>query len=86
MRIFNKTTVVTFISLWVVTGLVVGLLSMVMDNKSSKARYRISSENGKTYYSNTFRIYGRGIVFDDIDGRTIIVQGDLEIVKQNKDE
>jgi hypothetical protein len=86
MKLFNRTTIVTFVSLWLLVGLVIGLLSMVMNNKSSKATYRISSEKGKTYYSNSFRVYGRGIIFDDINGRTVIVQGDLEIVKQTKNE
>ena len=54
-------------------------ISAFVPNKSDKAKYIITSENGKTYYANTFRVYGRGVMFDDIYGNTIIVQGDLEI-------
>lgn len=55
-------------------------LTFAIPGKSDKAKYEITSENGKRYYTNEFRIYGKGIVFDDVYGRTVIVQGDLEIV------
>ena len=64
-------------------GLVVGLAAIsifaFVPNKKDKAKYTITSENGKTYYANTFRIYGKGVMFDDIYGNIVIVQGDLEI-------
>ena len=64
-------------------GLVVGIFAIsifaFVPNKSDKAKYTIISENGKTYYADTFRIYGKGVMFDDIYGNTVIVQGDLEI-------
>ena len=64
-------------------GLVVGITAIsvfaFVPNKSDKAKYTITSENGKTYYADTFRIYGKGVMFDDIYGNTVIVQGDLEI-------
>jgi hypothetical protein len=64
-------------------GLVVGVIAIgifaFVPRKSDKAKYTITSENGKTYYANTFRVYGRGVMFDDIYGNTVIVQGDLEI-------
>ena len=64
-------------------GLVVGVIAIsilaFVPSKSDKAKYTITSENGKTYYANTFRVYGRGVMFDDIYGNTVIVQGDLEI-------
>jgi len=44
--------------------------------------YTIISENGEKYYSNEFRMYGKGIVFTDVYGKTVIIQGDLEIVKK----
>ena len=64
--------------------IVVGIAAFI-PNKSDKAKYTITSENGKTYYANTFRIYGKGVMFDDIYGNTVIVQGDLEI-KCKKEE
>ena len=62
----------------VLAVLIVGIAAFV-PSKSDKAKYTITSENGKTYYANTFRIYGKGVIFDDIYGNTVIVQGDLEI-------
>ena len=70
-------------------GLVVGItaisITAFIPKKSDKAKYTITSENGKTYYANTFRMYGKGVMFDDIYGNTVIVQGDLEI-KFKKEE
>ena len=64
-------------------GLVVGItaisISAFIPKKSDKAKYTITSEKGKTYYANTFRLYGKGVMFDDVYGNTVIVQGDLEI-------
>ncbi len=64
---------------------IVVALTFAIPGKSDKAKYEITSENGKRYYANSFRIYGKGIMFDDVYGRTVIVQGDLEIVGK-KDE
>lgn len=68
----------------VIASIVVAV-GFAVPNKTDKAKYTITSENGKRYYTNQFRIYGKGIVFDDVYGRTVIVQGDLEIVGK-KDE
>ncbi len=64
---------------------IVVALTFAIPGKKDKAKYEITSENGKRYYTNSFRIYGKGIMFDDVYGRTVIVQGDLEIVGK-KDE
>jgi len=64
---------------------IVAALTFAIPGKKDKAKYEITSENGKRYYANSFRIYGKGIVFDDVYGRTVIVQGDLEIIAK-KDE
>ena len=70
-----------FIAMFI--GLVVGVFAITIfafvPDKSDKAKYTIISENGKTYYADTFRLYGKGVMFDDIYGNTVIVQGDLEI-------
>ena len=67
----------------ILIGLIIGVvaisISAFIPNKSDKAKYIITSENGKTYYANTFRLYGKGVMFDDVYGNTVIVQGDLEI-------
>lgn len=68
----------------VIASIVVAV-GFAVPGKKDKAKYEITSENGKRYYTNQFRIYGKGIVFDDVYGRTVIVQGDLEIVAK-KDE
>jgi hypothetical protein len=60
-------------------------LAFAIPGKTDKAKYEITSENGKRYYANSFRVYGRGIVFDDVYGRKVMVQGDLEIIAK-KDE
>jgi hypothetical protein len=73
----------------ILIGLFIGVVSIsifaFVPSKSDKAKYTITSENGKTYYANTFRMYGKGVIFDDIYDNTIIVQGDLEI-KCKKEE
>lgn len=64
---------------------IVVALGFAVPGKKDKAKYEITSENGKRYYTNEFRIYGKGVIFDDVFGRQVIVQGDLEIVAK-KDE
>lgn len=56
------------------------LFASTTSKSEKQAKYQITSENGKRYYANGFRIYGRGIIFDDVNGNKVIVQGDLEIV------
>ena len=58
------------------------IIGAVIQANADKALYTIVSENGTTYYSNEFRMYGKGIVFTDVYGKTVIIQGDLEIVKK----
>ncbi len=65
---------------------IVVALTFAIPGKKDKAKYEITSENGKRYYANSFRIYGKGIMFDDVYGRTVIVQGDLEIVAKTNGE
>jgi len=67
---------------FVVSVIFVTIVGAIVPAKSDHALYTIISENGKTYYSNEFRVYGRGIVFTDVYGKTVIIQGDLEIVKK----
>lgn len=73
MLIFSK-------RFWAVILIFTGIIaSVAFITSKEKAKYTIVSENGKTYYTNSFRIYNKGVVFDDIYGNTVIVQGDLEI-------
>ena len=64
-------------------GIIVGA---VIPSKKDDAMYTIVSENGTEYYSNEFRIYGKGITFTDVYGKTVIIQGDIEIVKNNQNK
>ena len=64
-------------------GIIVGA---VIPSKKDTATYTIVSENGTEYYSNEFRIYGKGITFTDVYGKTVIIQGDIEIVKNNQNK
>lgn len=66
----------------VIGVLLATIIGAVIPSKSDDATYTIISENGKTYYSNEFRIWGKGIVFTDVYGKVVIIQGDLEIVKK----
>ena len=74
-------TIVQAIVLSSLIGIIVGA---VIPSKKDDATYTIVSENGTEYYSNEFRIYGKGITFTDVYGKTVIIQGDIEIVKNNK--
>jgi hypothetical protein len=47
--------------------------------------YTIVSGNDRTYYTQTFRMYGKGIVFDDIYGKKIILMGNIDIQYKNND-
>ena len=79
-----KSTLAIFGALVIMS--MVAALSFAIPGKTDKAKYEITSENGKRYYANSFRIYGKGIVFDDVYGRTVIVQGDLEIIAKKDEE
>ena len=69
----------------VIASIIVAL-TFAIPGKTDKAKYEITTENGKRYYANEFRIYGRGIVFEDVYGRKVIVQGDLEITAKKDEE
>lgn len=77
-------TIIFIASLFVVTTITILLASFVSDSKSDNAKYSIVSGNNKTYYANTFRMFGRGIIFDDVYGNKIILTGNIDIeYKQN---
>ena len=77
MRNFSKIHLIslTFIGLM----LIVGLSSMLISTKSDKAKYMITTDNGKVYYTNSFRMAGRGIIFEDVYGKSLILVGNLDI-------
>jgi hypothetical protein len=67
---------------------VLGMIGVLTshNNKSHDANYQIISGNGKTYYANTFRMVGRGLMFDDIYGKKIILTGNVDIEYKKKDK
>ena len=72
----------TLVKVIIISSLLGIIIGAVIPKKSDNALYTIISENGQKYYSNEFRMYGKGIVFTDVYGKTVIIQGDLEIIKK----
>ncbi len=72
----------TFVVTFIIATTLATIIGAVIPSKSDDATYTIISENGKTYYANEFRVWGKGIVFTDVYGKVVIIQGDLEIVKK----
>ena len=76
MAVYKQLTVILI-------GLFIGLVAIsifaFVPSKSDKAKYTITSENGKTYYADTFRIYGKGVMFDS--GGLNIKGGDFSDMK-----
>ena len=61
------------------TIIVTFLLWVSKDTKRDNANYTIVSGNDRTYYADTFRMCGRGIIFDDVYGKKIILTGNIDI-------
>lgn len=74
----------TLLQVVILSSLLGIIIGAVVPSKADNATYTIVSENGTEYYSNEFRIYGKGITFTDVYGKTVIIQGDIEIVKKMK--
>lgn len=55
------------------------LMWVSTDKKRDNANYEIVSGNDRVYYAQTFRMIGRGIIFDDVYGKKIILTGDIDI-------
>ena len=63
----------------------IALLIMLglVSNQNGDKKYTIETKHG-VYHTDSFRIYGKGIVFDE-DHRQVIVMGDFDITsKLNK--
>jgi hypothetical protein len=67
---------------------VLGMIGVLTshNNKSHDANYQIVSGNGRTYYADTFRMVGRGLMFDDVYGKKIILTGNIDIEYRKKDK
>ena len=57
----------------------IAFLAFFMETKSDNAMYKITTENNKSYYSNSFRMLGKGVMFDDVYGKSIILVGNIDI-------
>ncbi len=72
----------TFVVTFIIVTTLATIIGAVIPTPADNATYIVITENGKTYYTNEFRIWGKGIVFTDVYKQTVIIQGDLEIVKK----
>jgi hypothetical protein len=71
----------------IIVSAIVGLaFTFISESKNDTATYRIESGNDKIYYANTFRMYGKGITFDSVDGKKIILMGDIDIEYIKKEQ
>jgi hypothetical protein len=48
-----------------------------------KSKYTIKTDFS-TYCVDNFRVYGKGITFNTVDGRTVMAQGNFEIILNKK--
>jgi hypothetical protein len=83
MEISEK-TIMKLVGTMLVIAITVVLL--IRNGKTDKANYQIISGNGKIYYADTFRMMGRGLMFDDIYGRKVILTGNVDIEYKKKDK
>jgi hypothetical protein len=74
MRRTNLMLIVIFITIALL--LIVGMVS----NHNSDKKYTIQTKHA-IYHTDSFRIYGKGIVFDE-DHRQVIVMGDFDITSK----
>lgn len=81
-----KTEKKHIISIFGLILLSIFLVWFTTDEKIDNANYQITSGNGKKYYADTFRLVGRGLMFDDIHGKKIILTGNIDIEYRKKDK
>lgn len=70
-----RLTKLTHIMGALVAGLV--MFSILSTTFAHKEKYTVITVNG-TYHTNTFRVYGKGIVFES-EGEDVIVMGNFDI-------
>jgi hypothetical protein len=77
MRRVNLMFIVALVTVTLL--IIIGMVS----NYSGDKKYTIQTKHG-VYHTDSFRIYGKGIVFEE-DHRQVIVMGDFDITsKLNK--
>jgi hypothetical protein len=74
----RRTNLMVIVALVTVTLLIIiGMVS----NQNGDKKYTIHTKYA-IYHTDSFRIYGKGIVFDDDHNRQIIVMGDFDITSK----
>jgi len=53
----------------------------MVSNHSGNKKYTIITKR-EVYHTDSFRLYGKGIVFDDDHNRQVIVMGDFDITSK----
>lgn len=60
-------------------------IGVLITPRKKPVKYTIYSTR-RAYQADTFRIYGRGIVFEDVNGNSVILQGEIDIVANKTEE
>lgn len=80
INIMKKITKIQLLSLTLIVSLpIIAILSLLVKSKADMAMYKITTGNNQSYYSNSFRMLGKGIMFDDVYGKSIILVGNIDI-------
>lgn len=74
MRRLSNELVIILVGVVCVVGVAI---TMYMARDTGK--YTIKTEFS-TYCANNFRVYGHGITFTSVNGKTVVTQGNFEIV------
>lgn len=78
MRKLSNELVIIIVGVVCIVGVAVTLFL-----SRNESRYTIKTEFN-TYCVDNFRIYGKGITFNTVDGRAVIAQGNFEIILNKK--
>jgi hypothetical protein len=54
-------------------------VAVLLTPRPKPAKYTIYSTR-RAYHADTFRIYGHGVIFDDVNGKSVILQGEIDII------
>jgi hypothetical protein len=54
-------------------------VAILITPRPKQAKYTIYSTK-RVYHADTFRIYGHGVIFDDVNGNSVILQGEIDII------
>lgn len=63
-----------------VAGVILLIVAVLISPKNGNKKYTIQTKHA-IYHTDSFRLYGKGIVFDE-DHRQVIVMGDFDITSK----